>query len=259
MADLDDFFAKKDKKKKEKKGSKFAKANTDILAQNLIESDKKEEDDQKKAHVKLATSEANRAGAANDNSVAEEEWKDYEEEKKDFSNLKIETLRVDSDDDINEEEEHEINEETGEKVRIKKDDSTGPWNKVAGTGANKESSPESDNDQKPAPAKKDEEPAAPKAPTKYVPPCMRGSTADSDRRAPTGGRIARSGKNAPDLNAMNFPSLSDSAGMKDGSKNIPRHSEERDFETARGRGKQQDRIVEAPKLSLDNKFSALRN
>lgn len=67
MADLDDFFAKKDKKKKGKKGSKFAKANTDILAQNLIENDKKTEDDEKKAAAMLATSEANRAGAAKDN------------------------------------------------------------------------------------------------------------------------------------------------------------------------------------------------
>ena len=66
MADLDDFFAKKDKKKKGKKGSKFAKANTDILAQNLIDNDKKEEESEKKASVMLATSEANRAGAAND-------------------------------------------------------------------------------------------------------------------------------------------------------------------------------------------------
>ena len=67
MADLDDFFAKKDKKKKGKKGSKFAKANTDILAQNLIENDKKTEDDEKKAAAMLATSEANRAGAAKEN------------------------------------------------------------------------------------------------------------------------------------------------------------------------------------------------
>ena len=58
---------KKDKKKKGKKGSKFAKANTDILAQNLIENDKKTEDDEKKAAAMLATSEANRAGAAKEN------------------------------------------------------------------------------------------------------------------------------------------------------------------------------------------------
>ena len=69
MADLDDFFAKKDKKKKGKKGAKFAKANTDVLAQNLIENEKKEEESEKKASVLLATSEANRAGAANDKPV----------------------------------------------------------------------------------------------------------------------------------------------------------------------------------------------
>lgn len=39
MADnLDDFFAKKDKKKKGTK--KFTKANTDVIAKNLIETDK---------------------------------------------------------------------------------------------------------------------------------------------------------------------------------------------------------------------------
>lgn len=58
---------------------------------------------------------------------------------------------------------------------------------------------------------------------------------------------------------MNFPSLSDSAGVKDGSKGAPRSSEERDFETARGGGNQPHRINKAPDLALDNKFAALRN
>ena len=38
MGDIDDFFAKKDKKKKGAK--KFSKANTDVIAKNLIETDK---------------------------------------------------------------------------------------------------------------------------------------------------------------------------------------------------------------------------
>ena len=64
MADLDNFFAKKDKlKKKGTKGFKFSKANTDILAKNLEENDRKEENAEKKAAPLLATSEANRAGA----------------------------------------------------------------------------------------------------------------------------------------------------------------------------------------------------
>ena len=109
-------------------------------------------------------------------------------------------------------------------MRIKKGDNTGPWNKVASTGAKEESSPDNDNEQTPAPAKKEEDPAVRKAPTKYVPPNMRGvsTTGDTDRRGPSGGRMGRSGKNAPDLNAINFPSLSDSAGIRDGS-SVPRH------------------------------------
>ena len=67
MADIDDFFAKKDKKKKGKK--KFAQANTDILAQNLVENDKKEDNAEKKASTLLATSVANRAGEADTNPV----------------------------------------------------------------------------------------------------------------------------------------------------------------------------------------------
>lgn len=48
MADLDDFFAKKDKKKKTKKG--FSKANTDVLAKNLEINEKKEQQAEEKAN-----------------------------------------------------------------------------------------------------------------------------------------------------------------------------------------------------------------
>jgi hypothetical protein len=44
MGDLDDFFAKKDKKKKGMKG--FSKANTEILAKNLEEMERKEQNKQ---------------------------------------------------------------------------------------------------------------------------------------------------------------------------------------------------------------------
>ena len=46
MGDLDDFFAKKDKKKKGTKG--FSKANTDILAKNLEEMERKEQSKQER-------------------------------------------------------------------------------------------------------------------------------------------------------------------------------------------------------------------
>ena len=48
MAVLDDFFAKKDKKKKGKKA--FSKANTEVLAKNLEENDRKEQQAEEKAN-----------------------------------------------------------------------------------------------------------------------------------------------------------------------------------------------------------------
>merc|ERR1712018_442476 len=48
MADLDDFFAKKDKKKKGKKV--FSKANTEVLAKNLEENERKEQQAEEKAN-----------------------------------------------------------------------------------------------------------------------------------------------------------------------------------------------------------------
>ena len=51
MADIDDFFAKKDKKKKGTK--KFSKANTDVIAKNLEESAIKEQLQQDKEITNL--------------------------------------------------------------------------------------------------------------------------------------------------------------------------------------------------------------
>ena len=51
MADIDDFFAKKDKKKKGTK--KFSKANTDVIAKNLEESAMKEQLQQDKDMTNL--------------------------------------------------------------------------------------------------------------------------------------------------------------------------------------------------------------
>ena len=67
MADLDDFFAKKDKKKKTKKG--FSKANTDVLAKNLEENDRKEQQAEEKANDasrSMRIIESQPGGIAND-------------------------------------------------------------------------------------------------------------------------------------------------------------------------------------------------
>jgi len=74
--------------------------------------EKKEAEGNVKTSAPLATSEVNKAQAAlastNDNAV-EDEWKEYDEEKKDYSNLKIETLKVESDgEEAGNDDEHEI-------------------------------------------------------------------------------------------------------------------------------------------------------
>ncbi|KPI96523.1 hypothetical protein RR46_12553 [Papilio xuthus] len=82
MADLDDFFAKKDRKKS-KSVKKFATA--DELAKKL-EDTKKSDVRPKKERPAQEGDEPGRAGE-------EEEWKEYEEPVKDYTGLKIQVLQ----------------------------------------------------------------------------------------------------------------------------------------------------------------------
>jgi len=270
MSDLDAFFSKKDKKKGKKKT--FATANTDTLAKNLEKQDLKEAKADERTAVPLATSEANKAQAAlaskGDNSV-EDEWRDYDEEKKDYSNLKIEALKVESDNEEDgDEDEHEINED-GEKVPKKEG---GPWNKgkvEASTGA--ADSGEQDieelrrREKERAKAELESSIGAPKGSVvggSYVPPHMRGGGGGGERQtvvAPMRGGPRRT-KHVPDMNSeINFPSL---GGESAGGAGLNNNKQERDFEEVRGSGSSQhhtSRSTDAPRLALDNKFAALRN
>merc|ERR1711983_687228 len=93
MADLDDFFAKKDKKKKGKKA--FSKANTEVLAKNLEENDRKEQQAEEKATdvIQRGSRPIEDQAGTKDNEA--EEWAEYEEKKLDYTNLKIDTLKLD--------------------------------------------------------------------------------------------------------------------------------------------------------------------
>ncbi|KAH8376084.1 protein CDV3 homolog isoform X2 [Drosophila serrata] len=92
MAELDDFFAKKDKKKG-KKSTKFVTA--DELVKNLEDGSKRELVKPKKPEAVaggVAVAGENETSAKVPESVApvEEEWKEFEEEqRKDYSGLKI--------------------------------------------------------------------------------------------------------------------------------------------------------------------------
>ena len=213
MADLDDFFAKKDKKKKSKKG--FSKANTDILAKNLEENERREAKAEEKVAAILATTEANKAQAASEGKLTEpdEEWHVYDDEKKDYSGLKIEALKVESEEELDEDEEHEINEE-GEKVRVKKQGDGGPWNKMTGSdGVNNSVIHEMSEQERKEQAKAELEASigAPKGSVvggSYVPPHMRGGGAQTTA-SPSSRMANRRNKAPPDFNSqVFFPSLS---------------------------------------------------
>jgi len=333
MADLDDFFAKKDKKKKK---SGFSKANTDIISKNLEESERKSEqkaiDDSKAAQ--LATSEAARASMAaedaknaasnakdgapeapkavsgsgggyhgtamdvtlattdaarranlmmglGDDGTNDDDWVSVEEEKKDYSGLKIGTLKIE-DKDAEPEEEHEINEE-GERVPVKRN--TGDvW---AQRRNDQNASPDTTRDASPNPDSEkssDPSPPAPSAggpasaagePSKpsssgggssYVPPHMRGGPprpcdgpalpSQTPTNAALAGRRQRGPRAAPDMNSeVLFPSLG--GGGPPGKSDFKRS----DFEEVR-RGQQHHgggRAADGPSLALDNKFAALRD
>jgi len=254
MADLDDFFAKKDKKKKTKK---FSKANVDELAKNLEETDKKEQRQADKFEP-LATSAALNNEEKNQEKEkkveAEDDWDDYHENKKDYTGLKIENLKVEEEVEEEEEEEEQMNED-GEMVSVKKSES-GPWNKKSGSKNNSTDIPD-EKIPEPSPAPL---PGVNKS-GGYVPPHLRGgnASAPAERRPMARNRV----KNAPDINSeVYFPSLSsgtDDAAPKGawGKKLSGRN--EGQFEEVRERQGQShnNRSSEAPKLSLGNKFDLL--
>jgi len=136
MADLDDFFAKKDKKKSRSAVKKFttndllnSKQTDDVAAIQALP--KKPAEPKKREETKessAADSEAPKPHPKSQESAVEEEWGEFEQEKeRDYSGLKIQKLQIqDDEDDEDNYDEQELNEE-GELVRR---EPVGPWNKA---------------------------------------------------------------------------------------------------------------------------------
>lgn len=257
MADLDDFFAKKDKKKKGTK--KFSKANTDVIAKNLEESAIKEQKQQDKDVANMGEDK----NPEKVNQQDDDEWDDYRENKKDYTGLKIENLVIEEPVKV-EEEETEINED-GEVVKVKKDES-GPWNKKDGEGRGS-----MEQEDSPEPEVKQNNHIIMEQPNvvggSYVPPHMRGAGGASstpERNTEPRRTAPRRMRAAPDISSeVYFPSLSsaaeDSAPKGAWGKKLVK--DEGAFEEVRGEGKTQaqHRGNEAPKITLGNKFDALRD
>jgi len=254
MADLDDFFAKKDKKKKGTK--KFSQANTDVIAKNLEESAIKEQLQQDKDITNIGEE----MNPENVNQQDDDEWDDYRENKKDYTGLKIETLVIEDPEKPVVEEETEVN-ENGEVV--KKKEESGPWNKKDGERSNSSEAESPVVESKPLPGTVIEQPNV--VGGAYVPPAMRRAEGGGAQPSVLEPRKppARRMKAAPDISsAINFPSLSaaaeDTAPKGAWGKKLVR--DEAAFEEVRGDySKNQHRGPDGPKLRLGNKFDALRD
>ncbi|XP_077952196.1 protein CDV3 homolog isoform X6 [Gasterosteus aculeatus] len=110
---LDDFFAKRDKKKKKEKGK--SKEPVVGLTTAVIKKTKREKEKSTK----------------NDNQDAqiEKEWKEFEQKEVDYSGLRLQALQIS--DEKEEEEGYEKEEvgEDGEIILVSGDKVSGPWNK----------------------------------------------------------------------------------------------------------------------------------
>ncbi|XP_047541616.1 protein CDV3 homolog isoform X1 [Vanessa atalanta] len=181
MADLDDFFAKKDRKKS-KSVKKFATA--DELAKKLEDTKQKTDVRPKKERPAQEGEETGRAGE-------EEEWKDYEEPVKDYTGLKIQVLQG------NAGAQESGRDSSAEDSAPENTKNKGPWNKPV------------EVEQAAAPPPPPPEEKTKSQPSTYVPPQSRNRDVEPVRRHQSGK------KNAPDIhNDDYFPVLG--AGGKRG-------------------------------------------
>ncbi|XP_073964829.1 protein CDV3 homolog isoform X2 [Choristoneura fumiferana] len=181
MADLDDFFAKKDRKKKSVK--KFATA--EEMAKKLDDGKQKPEVRPKKERPVQEGEEGGRAGE-------EEEWKEYEEPVKDYTGLKIQVLQG-----------GQNTPDTGrdpaaEDAAPDNGKTKGPWNKPQQQPAAPEPKPEPEKPKEVKPAS-----------TAYVPPVARVAARPEPLRR-------NAAKHAPDIhNDDTFPVLG-AGGKREG-------------------------------------------
>ncbi|XP_014487463.1 PREDICTED: protein CDV3 homolog [Dinoponera quadriceps] len=259
MADLDDFFAKKDRKKA--KGKKFT--TTDEVAKKLEETGKRLE------KPKLKEKPANPEGEESQQTEDEDEWKEFEEEKKDYSGLKIGHLTVNDSIDAESDDERGTGEnnsdgESGERGTKH----TGPWKKP-------DLPPEvPEVATPPAPPPAAATAAATAATTttttttgsSYIAPHLRNIIAFINSNPNYNISGPRGRNTAPDIHSEEyFPTLNAKPQPQNngsGPWGSRRKRDEGAFEEVRNRGGSrsynvQDSQAQAPKLSLGNKYSAL--
>ncbi|XP_075218705.1 protein CDV3 homolog [Lycorma delicatula] len=256
MADLDDFFAKKDRKKS--KGKKFATA--DEIAKKLEETGKRTEKTKKE---KLQSSAGQDGEDPNLGNQEEDEWKDFEEEKKDYTGLKIQNLTIESEagdegiDDGEDGEDGEMEENEAGELVPKRKVQAGPWKFVAQPQIQEEIPEIKPVEKKPA-----EEVSTKGTSGSYVPPHVRNLAQQPSHHNP---RLLKS-KAAPDVNNEDlFPTLSaaKNAEPATGAWGRKRRDDGIGFEEVRNSKSHSSRYSDTAakmtpgKLALDNKYGAL--
>jgi len=221
--ELDDFFAKKDKKGKKKK--KNQAKDTGSIA---TESKTKKEN----FGVEQET-------AAIENTIEDEEWNDFKEEVKDYSDLRIQNLQIVEEPPAPVEEEREYN-DAGELMPPKSDE--GPWNKKSNNPVQTESS------NLPTSIESNRTTASVGA---YRPPSLRSGEAYSFRHS-------KRKQQAPEIsNTMDFPSLATAAEDKEPGKGfqVVKSGSSMASSSQPWRSRRQQQGGE--RVSIGNKFSAL--
>lgn len=240
MADLDDFFAKKDRKKA--KGKKFT--TTEEIAKKLEETGKRVEKIKLKEKLPNPEEEEPQLPAEED-----EEWKAFEEEKKDYTGLKLGNLQVNDNFDGNSDDERGTgdNGSDGESGEMSSKQS-GPWKKA--------DLPKHPEVEAPTPIP----PPSNVIGGVYKSPHLRNQTTSTQSSRPRMKNVApdiRSEEYFPTLNSKQPQTVEATAGPWG-----RRKREEGNFEEVRNRGGSrsygmQDSQQQAPQLSLDNKYGSL--
>jgi len=230
MEDLDDFFAKKDKKKKlktkDKKEEKKIKKKDKVESSVILDGE----------NIGVETIIEHPVHDA-------EQWSDFQEEKEtDYSGLKIQNLEIAENENGGAGADSQ-NEDDGEDGSGQQ----GPWRRPQPAAQ-----PESEKQEVEIPV---EVPVAPApAGSGYIPPHLRTSAV---KVVPRGTAGTRGRRGAPDLkNEENFPSLA--AGMS-GEVSVQKLEwAKKGFESVKsGASRSAGQNSEAPRINLGNRFDAL--
>ena len=241
MTDLDDFFAKKDRKKS--KGKKYA--TSEEVAKKLEDKDTTKKVD--KPLKKDRTLEGEEGGAP---IHEQDEWREFEEEKKDYTGLKIGNLSINSPEGNTGGAENFMEQQQGDESGSEVEKKAGPWKRI-----DSETS-EVEIEKKTEPIPVAPTTTASSTPNVYVPPIMRNS---QQQQHVTSSRLRS--RMAPDIhNEEYFPSLT---GAKSEQR---RNRSEGTFEVVAPNKASSHRQVEqskfstqGPKLNLGNRFNTLSN